>query len=158
MLDKYLLLATLLASVSADLEDHWALLVAGSSGYINYRHQADVFHAWQVMRKNGIPEHQIILYAFDDVVADSRNPFPGQIFNKATLWGIPGEDVYKNVTIDYKGFNVTVKNLNMTLRDNWEATGKVLMGDRNAKVFFYFVDHGGPGFVTMPVKEEKLMA
>ena len=46
MLSKYLLLATLLASVSADLEDHWALLVAGSSGYINYRHHADVFHAW----------------------------------------------------------------------------------------------------------------
>ena len=27
---------------------HWAVLVAGSSGWGNYRHQADVFHAYQV--------------------------------------------------------------------------------------------------------------
>ena len=26
----------------------WVLLVAGSSGYMNYRHQADVCHAYQV--------------------------------------------------------------------------------------------------------------
>lgn len=27
---------------------HWAVLVAGSNGWGNYRHQADVFHAYQV--------------------------------------------------------------------------------------------------------------
>ena len=27
---------------------HWALLVAGSSGWGNYRHQSDVAHAYQV--------------------------------------------------------------------------------------------------------------
>jgi len=26
--------------------DQWALLVSGSEGYWNYRHQSDVFHAW----------------------------------------------------------------------------------------------------------------
>lgn len=31
-----------------DVRAHWALLVAGSSGWYNYRHQADVFHAYQV--------------------------------------------------------------------------------------------------------------
>eukprot|EP00967_Tisochrysis_lutea_P085639 scaffold120320_cov33-Tisochrysis_lutea.AAC.4 len=28
---------------------HWAVLVAGSSGYGNYRHQSDVCHAYQIM-------------------------------------------------------------------------------------------------------------
>ena len=28
--------------------DTWAVLVAGSQGYFNYRHQADVCHAYQV--------------------------------------------------------------------------------------------------------------
>jgi legumain len=27
----------------------WALLVAGSNGYDNYRHQADICHAYQVL-------------------------------------------------------------------------------------------------------------
>lgn len=27
---------------------HWAVLVAGSNGWGNYRHQADVYHAYQV--------------------------------------------------------------------------------------------------------------
>ena len=35
--------------------DNWAVLVAGSSRFWNYRHQADVCHAYQVLRKNGFP-------------------------------------------------------------------------------------------------------
>lgn len=31
-----------------DVRAHWAVLVAGSSGWGNYRHQADVYHAYQV--------------------------------------------------------------------------------------------------------------
>jgi glycosylphosphatidylinositol transamidase (GPIT) subunit GPI8 len=37
--------ASLLTLVSAD---QWAVLVAGSHTYDNYRHQADVLHAYQV--------------------------------------------------------------------------------------------------------------
>lgn len=38
--------ACLLGLVSASSSDHWAVLVAGSSGYSNYRHQADICHAY----------------------------------------------------------------------------------------------------------------
>ena len=31
---------------SATASDHWAVLVAGSNTYGNYRHQADVAHAY----------------------------------------------------------------------------------------------------------------
>ena len=37
-------------------EDHWAVIVAGSDGYWNYRHQADVCHAAKTLKKNGISE------------------------------------------------------------------------------------------------------
>ena len=47
--------------------DHWAVLVAGSDGYWNYRHQSDVCHAYQILKKNGIPEEQIIVIAKDDI-------------------------------------------------------------------------------------------
>ena len=30
----------------ATATDHWAVLVAGSNGFWNYRHQADICHAY----------------------------------------------------------------------------------------------------------------
>ena len=33
--------------------EHWAVLVAGSHTWSNYRHQADVYHAYQVLKKQG---------------------------------------------------------------------------------------------------------
>lgn len=56
----------------------WVLLVAGSSGYMNYRHQADVCHAYQVMQRRGVPEEQIIVMLFDDVVKSFFNTRKGQ--------------------------------------------------------------------------------
>lgn len=35
------------------------------------------------------------------------NPYPGQIFNKPTVAGTPGEDVYAGCKIDYKGSKTT---------------------------------------------------
>ena len=39
----------------------WAVLVAGSRGWDNYRHQADVCHAYQVREIPGGGEHPEIL-------------------------------------------------------------------------------------------------
>jgi len=41
-----LAIAALLGLVSAAPSDHWAVLVAGSNTYANYRHQADIYHAY----------------------------------------------------------------------------------------------------------------
>lgn len=48
--------AALLGYVTAAQSDHWAVIVAGSNGYENYRHHADACHAYQLLKKNGIPE------------------------------------------------------------------------------------------------------
>ncbi len=40
---------------------------AGSNGWYNYRHQADVCHAYQVLHKNGIPDSNIIVMMYDDL-------------------------------------------------------------------------------------------
>ena len=45
----FILLSLLLVlSISAN----WAVLVAGSNTYSNYRHQSDVYHAYQILSKN----------------------------------------------------------------------------------------------------------
>ena len=72
---------------------NWAVLTAGSNSYYNYRHQADVFHAYQVLLKRGFDAENIIVLAYDDIASAKNNPFPGKIFNKPS-YKDPGVDVY----------------------------------------------------------------
>ena len=150
MFKQYLALSAIAAQ--ATTQDHWAVIVAGSRGYGNYRHQADTCHAYQIMKKNGIPESNIIHMSYDDVANSSSNPYPGQLFNKPTAKGTPGVDVYAGCNFDYKGEDVTAANLISVLKGDSAAVGgkKVLKSTAESKVFFYFADHGAPGLVAMP--------
>ncbi|RZS00209.1 hypothetical protein BHM03_00029871, partial [Ensete ventricosum] len=70
----------------------WALLVAGSSGYGNYRHQADVCHAYQLLRRGGLREENIVVMMHDDIAHNPLNPRQGVIINHPQ-----GQDVYAGV-------------------------------------------------------------
>ena len=52
---------------SLEHEKNWAVLVAGSSDFWNYRHQADVYHAYQILTKKGMDPNHIIVFATDDI-------------------------------------------------------------------------------------------
>lgn len=56
-----------LFAISLSEAANWAVLVAGSKGWSNYRHQADVCHAYQILHKNGIPDSNIIVMMYDDL-------------------------------------------------------------------------------------------
>jgi legumain len=141
----------LLAFAGVAFADHWAVIVAGSSGFWNYRHQADACHAYQIVKKNGIPESNIILLMADDVAHASENPFPGKLFNKPTADGTPGVDVYEGCNPDYRGSNVTAEKFLQVLQGNKTAAGgKVLESKGTDHVFVNFVDHGGPGLIAFP--------
>ena len=60
------------------------------------------------MKDNGIPDDQIILMNYDDIANSPSNPFRGEIYNKPTKPGTPGEDLYKGAVIDYKGSNINI--------------------------------------------------
>jgi legumain len=62
----------------------WALLVAGSDGYYNYRHQSDVFAMYQAVLKMGVPPQNIVIMAVNDIVHSPSNPFPGKMYHKAS--------------------------------------------------------------------------
>lgn len=82
MLPKILLfLAALLVTATCA---NWAVLVAGSNGFHNYRHQADVFHAYQTLISKGMDKNNIIVMAYDDIAKDLYNPVHGKVFNKPT--------------------------------------------------------------------------
>lgn len=127
----------------------WAILVAGSSGYGNYRHQADVCHAYQILRKGGLKEENIVVFMYDDIAMNKLNPRPGVIINHPQ-----GEDVYAGVPKDYTGENVTAKNLYAVLLGDKKAvkggSEKVVNSKANDRIFLYYSDHGGPGVLGMP--------
>lgn len=70
----------------------WALLIAGSKGYENYRHQADVCHAYQIMKKGGLKDQNIVVMMYDDIAYNPENPHKGVIINKPN-----GPNVYTGV-------------------------------------------------------------
>ncbi|OWF50347.1 legumain-like [Mizuhopecten yessoensis] len=128
----------------------WALLVAGSNGWGNYRHQADVCHAYNIVRGHGVPEEQIIVMMYDDIAYNKENPNPGEIINQPG-----GENVYKGVKIDYRGKDVNPTTFLNVLQGKEEnvkgiGSGKVLKSKSTDNVFVNFVDHGAPGLIAFP--------
>ncbi|CAL9780938.1 unnamed protein product [Musa acuminata subsp. burmannicoides] len=127
----------------------WALLVAGSSGYGNYRHQADVCHAYQLLRRGGLKEENIVVMMHDDIAHNPLNPRQGVIINHPQ-----GQDVYAGVPKDYTKEQVTAKNLYAVLLGDRSAieggSGKVIDSKPDDRIFIYYSDHGGPGVLGMP--------
>lgn len=136
----------LLLASSAFAAQH-AVLVAGSQGFSNYRHQADVCHAYQTLVSSGMDAANIIVMMMDDIANNSQNPFPGQLFNKPD-----GQDVYAGVQIDYRGHDVTPKNFLAVLTGDSQTTGgkRVLETTADDEVFIFFSDHGAPGLIAFP--------
>ena len=71
-----------------------AVIMAGSSGFENYRHHADVCHAFHLLRRSGVSPQNIIMMS--DVANDPMNPFPGRLFNQPSTRKSPGHDVYQS--------------------------------------------------------------
>ncbi|KAI7749641.1 hypothetical protein M8C21_016624 [Ambrosia artemisiifolia] len=127
----------------------WAVLVAGSNGYYNYRHQADICHAYQILKRGGLKDENIIVFMYDDIANNENNPKPGIIINHPK-----GHDVYAGVPKDYTGKSVTASNLYAVLLGDKESlkggSGKVVDSKPNDRIFIYYSDHGGPGTLGMP--------
>jgi legumain len=139
--------AALLALPAVAAREHWAVIVAGSNTYSNYRHQADACHAYQIAKAKGVPEDHIILMAYDDIASSSSNPFPGKLFNKPDPTG-PGVDVYEGCNIDYRSTDVTPQKFMDVLTGS--ASGKKLESTSEDNVFVFFSDHGAPGLIAFP--------
>lgn len=149
---KAILALCLLLVVSSAYAASWAVLVAGSNTWGNYRHQADICHAYQIAHKNGIPDERIIVMMYDDLATNRQNPFPGQVYNKPTAAGEAGVDVYAGCPKDYTGQTVTAANFLAVLSGNkTAATPKVVESGPNDNIFVFYSDHGSVGLIAMPV-------
>merc|ERR1719219_424052 len=151
---KMLFLLTFLHSAAAlavqDLPEmteegeQWVVLVAGSKTWRNYRHQADVCHAYQIVHNHGVPDRNIIVMMADDIAHNEKNPTPGKIINQPE-----GPDVYHGVPKDYTGENFRPEIFLKVLRgeETGVGSGKTLRSGPKDNVFVYYADHGAPGLV-----------
>nr|P49046.1 RecName: Full=Legumain; AltName: Full=Asparaginyl endopeptidase 1; Short=CeAEP1; Flags: Precursor [Canavalia ensiformis]BAA06596.1 asparaginyl endopeptidase [Canavalia ensiformis] len=135
--------------VDDEVGTRWAVLVAGSNGYGNYRHQADVCHAYQLLIKGGVKEENIVVFMYDDIAYNAMNPRPGVIINHPQ-----GPDVYAGVPKDYTGEDVTPENLYAVILGDKSkvkgGSGKVINSNPEDRIFIFYSDHGGPGVLGMP--------
>ncbi|KER20769.1 hypothetical protein T265_10756 [Opisthorchis viverrini] len=127
---------------------NWVILLAGSDTWTNYRHQANVYHAYQVVRANNVPPENIITFAVDDIANNRSNPFKGSVFHDYRH-----EDVYNGVVIDYRDKDVNPKMFEKVLKGDktLERQGKkVLNSGRDDYVFIYYTGHGLPYEISFP--------
>ncbi|CAI5713658.1 unnamed protein product [Hyaloperonospora brassicae] len=146
--------------INAVSAEHWAVIVAGSTGYSNYRHQSDACHAYHVVRRHGIPAENVVLMMYDDVAWHESNPYPGQLFNRPAPEHVSHvteqsvvDDVYKGCNIDFRGEDVTPEMFVNVLTGNRSGAlkhKKVLASHADDRVFVNFVDHGSRGNVYFP--------
>ena len=100
---RAILLSMMLAAVQSS---SYALIVAGSKTYENYRHQADAAHAYQAALAAGVPDAHVVTLLYDDVVNDAENPYPGKLFNRPS-GKATGLNVHKGLKPTYSGDAVT---------------------------------------------------
>ncbi|KAI3405858.2 GPI8 [Candida oxycetoniae] len=134
--------------------NNWAVLVSTSRFWFNYRHMANALSFYRTVKRLGIPDSQIILMQADDIACNSRNAFPGTVFNNMDQ----ALDLYgDSVEVDYRGYEVTVENFIRLLTDRWgpeQPRSKRLLTDENSNILIYLTGHGGNEFLKFQDAEE----
>ena len=126
------------------MTDQYAVLVQGSDGYINYRHQADVLSVYQALRRGGFPDDHIILIIDADMASHPNNPQPGTVRtspNGPDL--LSGADALPKAEVDYDSNNLTARDVANILKGVQTSTTPVVLpqGDGH-NVLFYWSGHG----------------
>lgn len=124
-----------------NLNDQYAVLVAGSQSWYNYRHQADVLNMYQLLKTNGFDDDHIILIMKDDIAYNTKNTYQGVIRTS-----VDGENLYTDVKLDYCIDSITVDDIsNILLGVSSVHLPVVLNTDINSNILFYWSGHGTQG-------------
>ncbi|CAB9497659.1 GPI-anchor transamidase [Seminavis robusta] len=146
---------------NSDVTNNHAVIVSSSRYWFNYRHINNALAFYQLVKANGIPDENIILFLADDVPSNARNPFKNGMYwngidDSRTLYDA-------SIEIDYRGEDVTVENLvRVLLGRQGEASStsssgqqrRHLMTDENSNILIFLTGHGGDQFFKFQDIEE----
>ena len=120
------------------LDDNWALLIAASKGWENYRFQADVFAMYQILKQHGYDDDHIVLICEDDLVTNKYNPEPNVL-----RVSDDGANLYDSSAIDYKLGGLSPEDIGDILQGRRsERLPHTLQTDENDNVFIFWSGHG----------------
>ena len=127
-----------------------ALIVAASKGWDNYRHQADALAQYRLLRRNGVPDDDIILIMEDDIAGSFQNPEPGTIRNVSG-----GENLYSNIQIDYRLDRIdAAKLLDILAGKKTPETPQVIESGPGDNIYVFIVGHGSEEGVYLGVDSD----
>lgn len=128
-----------------DKTDNYAFLMATSKGWVNYRHQADVLHTYQLLKKNGFDDDHIILILADDLANNTSNILSGVVRNE-----LEGENLYTDVVVDYKLEDISSVDLkNILVGISTAQTPIVFSTSSTDNIFMFTSGHGSPGGMVL---------
>lgn len=148
--------------ISGNHTSNVAVIVSSSRYWFNYRHVTNALSIYQLLKRGGISDNNIILMLADDIPCNMRNPFRGKIFSRGANGGM-GDDLMEGVEIDYSGTDVTVDAfLRVLLGRNLPGEGEtnglhrrsLPTMDENTNVMVLLTGHGGDNFFKFQDGEE----
>lgn len=132
-----------------DLRERWALLIAGTKSTengkwsVNYRHQADVWNMYHLLKGHGYDDKHIIVITEDDI-------FGHQLYGEG-----PDENVvkrshdadavnlYSDIPTHYKLSDISQADI-VAILNGWksEHLPKVILAQEEDNIFIYWSGHG----------------
>lgn len=120
------------------LTDRCAVVMATSTGWINYRHQADALEFYRMLKNAGYDDDHIVLIVEDDIANNPENPHPGVVHVTPD-----GENLHTNIQVDYKISELTPADFGNILKGNvTERTPQVVKGSKGTNVLLFWSGHG----------------
>lgn len=127
--------------------DNWAVIISPSTTWSNYRHQADAFAMYQLLRNHGYQDDHIVLVVEDNLAYYESNKYPGEIYverGDADKGALVNDDVRKNVVVDYHFNDLKPEDIaDIMLGRQSERLPHVIKPTETSNVFFFWSGHGG---------------
>lgn len=120
------------------LANNWAVVVATSDTWANYRHQADALAMYQLLKRHGYDDDHIILVMEDNLAYNAKNLHQGEVRVR-----MDGENLYHDVTVDYKLSDITIDDLKkIMLGEKSSSLPNVISSTANDNVIVFWCGHG----------------
>ncbi len=137
-----------------DATDCWAVVISPSTTWVNYRHQADAFAMYQLLRHHGYDDDHIVLIVEDNLAYHEYNKFPGEIYVERSSSTVPpssavgptlvNDNVRKDAVVDYHFNDLTPDDIaDIMLGCQSDRLPHVIHPTATSNVFFFWSGHGG---------------
>lgn len=116
----------------------WAFIAALSTGWSNYRHQADALAQYQMLRSSGMADDHIVFIIADDLAQVPENGEPGVVRNV-----VGGPNLYHDLQIDYRLSEVDAGDLMAILGgESSSRLPTVIESTAGDDLYVFLVGHG----------------